>query len=185
MPRRSSGPPSEAIEQIDGRDRDLRNLITELRPAALDELGAGAGARGAHRPYRAADRPDASTPEIDLAYEAGREPQRHEPEIEAAIYRLVQEALTNVVKHAGDVAVHVAVAETADAVTDPRARRGPWFMPDARHEGFGLLGMRERVELVGGTLSVQSTPGAGTTLDASLPVRRRTDAPPTQAGVAS
>ena len=62
---------------------------------------------------------------------------------------------------------------------------GPGFVPDADHEGFGLLGLRERVELVGGTLSVQSAPGSGTTLEATLPVRRRTSAQPTQLDVAS
>ena len=125
------------------------------------------------------------TTDIDLAYEAGREPERHLPETEVAIYRLVQEGLTNAVKHAGDAVVHVAIAESADAVTIVVRDDGPGFTPDAHHEGFGLLGLRERVELVGGTLKVRSGPGAGTTLEASLPTRRRTATQPAPLDVAS
>ena len=88
----------------------------------------------------------------------------------------MQEGLTNAVKHAGDVGVHVAIAESADAVTIVVRDDGPGFVPDADHEGFGLLGIRERVELVGGTLSVRSALGSGTTLEATLPVRRRAGA---------
>ena len=62
---------------------------------------------------------------------------------------------------------------------------GAGFMPDAHHEGFGLLGIRERVELVGGTLKVRSAPGAGTTLEATLPVRRRTGTQAARLDVAS
>ena len=81
-----------------------------MRPASLDELGAGPALEALiDRTHRLTGL--RITTEIDLAYEAGREPQRHVPETEVAIYRLVQEALTNAVKHAGDVAVHVAVAD--------------------------------------------------------------------------
>ena len=97
----------------------------------------------------------------------------------------MQEGLTNAVKHAGDVDVHVAIAETADAVTAVVRDEGPGFEPDADHEGFGLLGIRERVDLVGGTLSVRSAPGSGTTLEATLPVRRRAPEQATRLGAAS
>jgi signal transduction histidine kinase len=62
---------------------------------------------------------------------------------------------------------------------------GPGFTPDAQHEGFGLLGLRERVELVGGTLKVRSAPGAGTTLEATMLARRRAPEQTTRLGVAS
>jgi two-component system, NarL family, sensor histidine kinase DevS len=61
---------------------------------------------------------------------------------------------------------------------------GPGFAPDAHNEGFGLIGVRERVTLTGGTLSIDSAPGAGTTLEATLPTRRRTIEAPTRLGVA-
>ena len=143
-----------------------------MRPASLDELGAGAALEALIDRTRRLSGLTITT-EIDLGYEAGREPERHAPELEVAIYRFVQEGLTNAVKHAGEVDVHVVIAESADAVTIVVRDDGPGFVPDADHEGFGLLGIRERVELVGGTLRVQSTPGSGTTLEATLPGRRR------------
>ena len=156
-----------------------------MRPASLDELGAGPALEALVDRTRRLSGLSITT-EIDLAYEAGREAERHAPEIEVAIYRIVQEGLTNAVKHAGEPRVDVAVAESADAVDHRRARRRPGLRarcPTTR--ASASLGMRERVELVGGTLSVQSGPGAGTTLEASLPVRRRTAAQPTRLDVAS
>jgi signal transduction histidine kinase len=162
----------EAIERATAAIEALRSLITDMRPASLDELGAGPALEALiERTQRLSGLTIAT--DIDLAYEAGREPERHTPETEVAIYRIVQEGLTNAVKHAGDVGVRVAVTEAQDAVTISVSDDGPGFLLDAQHEGFGLLGIRERVELVGGTLSVQSAPGAGTTLQATLPVRRR------------
>src|SRR6185295_5819297 len=145
----------------------LRNLITDMRPASLDELGAG--------------------PALEALIDRTRRLSglTITAEIEVAIYRLVQEGMTNAAKHAGDAGVHVGVAENEDAVSVSVRDDGPGLVPDAHHEGFGLLGIRERVELVGGTLSVISAPGAGTTIEASLPVRRRTSALPASLDVAS
>jgi two-component system, NarL family, sensor histidine kinase DevS len=174
----------EAIERATAAIDALRTLIADIRPASLDELGAGPALEAlVARTQRLTGL--TITTEIDLAYEAGREPERHVPELEVALYRLVQEGLTNAVKHAGDVHVHVAIAESADAVTVVVRDDGPGFVPDADHEGFGLLGIRERVELVGGTLSVRSAPGSGTTLEATLPARRRGAGQPARLGVAS
>ena len=125
------------------------------------------------------------TTDIDLAYESGRESERHLPETEVAIYRLVQEGLTNAVKHAGEAAVHISIADDENAVTIRVHDDGPGFEPDAHHEGFGLIGVRERVALTGGTLSIDSAPGAGTTLEATLPARRRTSEAPSRLDVAS
>ena len=174
----------EAIERATAAIGALRGLITDMRPASLDELGAGAALEALIDRTRRLSGLTITT-EIDLGYEAGREPKRHAPELEVAIYRFVQEGLTNAIKHAGDVDVHVAVAESADAVTIVVRDDGPGFVPDADHEGFGLLGIRERVGLLGGTLRVQSAPGFGTTLEATLPVRRRAAQQATRLGVAS
>jgi signal transduction histidine kinase len=174
----------EAIERASAAIAALRNLITDMRPVSLDELGAGPAVEALiDRTRRLSGL--TVTAEIDLAFEGGREPQRHVPEIEVAIYRFVQESLTNAAKHAGDAGVHVAISENPDAVTICVRDDGPGFAPDAHHGGFGLLGLGERVELVGGTLSVTSAPGAGTTLEASLPVRRRTGTRPVRFDVAS
>ena len=155
-----------------------------MRPASLDELGAGPALEALiDRTQRLTGL--TITTDIDLAYEAGREPERHAPEIEVAIYRVVQEGLTNAAKHARDAGVHVSIGESNEVVTILVRDDGPGFAPGAHHEGFGLLGLRERIELVGGTVSVQSAPGDGTTIKASLPIRRRTGAEPARLDVAS
>ena len=162
----------QAIEHVEVGIAALRGLITDLRPASLDELGTEPA-------LRALVERVASTSglridlDVDLAYETGRTTARHVPELESTMYRLVQEALTNVVKHARTDHVRVAVVEGDDAVEVTVRDDGAGFDREAETEGFGLLGMRERVALVGGTLDIASQRGAGTTLTARLPVRRR------------
>jgi signal transduction histidine kinase len=107
---------------------------------------------------------------VDLAWERGECPTRLIPEVETTVYRFVQEALTNVAKHAGAERAWVEIVES-DAVCVEVRDDGRGFEPDAETQGFGLLGMRERVELAGGTLEVESGPG-GTTMRATVPVRR-------------
>jgi signal transduction histidine kinase len=173
----------EAIERSTAAIEALRSLITDMRPASLDQLGAGPALEAlVERARRLSG--VAITADIDLAYEAGRETQRHVPEVEVAIYRIVQEGLTNAIKHAGGAPVHVSIADGKGLTVRVRDE-GPGFAPDAHPEGFGLIGIRERVELVGGSLRVESAPGAGTTIEASLPVRRRRGAEPGRLEVAS
>lgn len=160
-----------AVEQLDLTIRGLQELITELRPAALDELGLEpaleallertAATSGLHL--------DAS---IDLTQGGGRSDTRLEPDVATAIYRLVQEALTNAVKHADAERVTVEIAEGSAGVTVAVSDDGSGFSPEARGDGgFGLIGMQERVELVDGRLDIESVPGAGTTVRACLPAR--------------
>jgi signal transduction histidine kinase len=165
----------EAIERATIAIEGLRGLIADMRPAALDELGAGPALEAlVERAQRLSGL--TVTAEVDLAYEAGRAHQRHEPEVEVTIYRMVQEGLTNAAKHAPRANVHVTVADGDNLLVRVRDD-GPGFSPAAHHEGFGLIGLRERVELVGGNFTVESTPGSGTTLEAVMPVRRRGDGP--------
>jgi signal transduction histidine kinase len=163
----------EGMERITVGIANLRSLITDLRPAALDELGPQAALEAlVERVHRQSGL--SIELEVDLAYEEGRASDRHVPEIEETIYRVVQEALTNVVKHAGPTKARVYVGDSQDGdvvvrVTDD----GKGFDPTADREGFGLTGMLERVALVHGALEVESSPGEGTTLHATLPARRR------------
>jgi signal transduction histidine kinase len=93
------------------------------------------------------------------------------PELESTVYRLVQECLTNAVRHAGASRVRIDVTER-DAFLDVAVSDdGRGFDPVARAAGFGLVGMRERVALAAGKLAIESGPG-GTTVRARLPVRR-------------
>ena len=150
----------EVVGTIDGEIEGLRTLIRELRPAALDELGPVPAIEELAARTAARHGLEVTT---DLAFTG-----RRSAEVETALYRIIQEALTNAVKHAG--ATRVAVeAHDADgtlrlSVTDD----GRGFDPAAPGAGFGLAGMRERVLLLGGSLDVASGP-AGTRIEATLP----------------
>jgi signal transduction histidine kinase len=162
----------QAIAQLEEGITNLRALITDLRPAALDELGAQAAVEAlAERATRHGIEIDVS---IDLAHERGDGIHtRHVPELETAIYRIVQEALTNATKHGGARRAVVEIREEGETVHLEVRDDGGGFDPAAETDGFGLLGMRERVELLDGTLRVDSAPGDGTAVRASFPARRR------------
>jgi signal transduction histidine kinase len=93
------------------------------------------------------------------------------PEHETAIYRIVQEALTNVVKHASARSISIVVATAGGMVRTVIEDDGAGFAPGAVREGaLGLAGMRERAQLLGGRFEVDSSPDSGTTLVAEIPV---------------
>jgi signal transduction histidine kinase len=161
-----------AVTQLETQIAELQGLITELRPAALDDLGlAPALASLFERTLDAHGITVAS--EIDLDDETGGSDTRLEPEIESTIYRLVQEALSNTAKHADTNRATVRVVEHDGQISIEARDEGRGFNLTDPRRGFGLLGMRERVELAGGTLDVDSRPGAGTRVSARLPARHR------------
>ena len=163
----------QAVEDIEAEIANLREIITDLRPSLLDDLGLVPAIEAL------VERRREDTLEIDSHVALPGQAQGASglsPELETAIYRLVQEALTNVVKHAGATSVHVAVAVAGTDVTVEVHDDGRGFDMNERTAGFGLAGMRERVGLLGGTLSVNS--GAeGTVVQARLPLN------PEEAGV--
>jgi two-component system, NarL family, sensor histidine kinase DevS len=165
---------AEALGQIDTEIANLRALITELRPAALDELGVTAAIDALCE--RAHARGVEVQARVGLRSEAGRESTRLAPDLETAIYRITQEALTNAQKHGGATVVEVAIDEGEAEVSVLVRDNGSGFDVRSRSGGFGLVGMRERAELLGGRLDVRSTPGAGTEVRAGLPVVRSTAA---------
>jgi signal transduction histidine kinase len=159
-----------AVENVIEEIANLRTLIVELRPAALDEYGAAAAIESlAER--TAARQGIAVEVHADLAWERGDAPTRQTPELESTVYRLVQESLTNAVRHAGASHVHIHVTERDGFLDIAVSDDGGGFDPAAQATGFGLLGMRERVALAAGELTVETGPG-GTTVRARLPVRR-------------
>jgi signal transduction histidine kinase len=160
-----------AVDQIQLSISGLQGLITELRPAALDELGVGPALDALVKRAAATSGLDIRA-HVNLAYEQGRDPSRHVAEVESAIFRIVQESLTNVIKHAEAERVDIDVTEHAGRVTLMIHDDGRGFDVTTRGEGFGLLGMRERVSLVGGELRLDSAPGSGTTVTASVPATR-------------
>jgi signal transduction histidine kinase len=170
----------QAIEQLDEAITNLRALITDLRPAALDELGAQAAVEAlAERAARHGIEVDVSIDLLDgRVGEGASGGARHTPELETAIYRIVQEALTNAAKHGGARRAVVEIREDAETVHVEVRDDGGGFDPTAETDGFGLLGMRERVELLAGTLQLDSSPAGGTAVHASFPVQRRAAAEP-------
>ena len=161
-----------AIELIETQVQELHGLITELRPAALDDLGLAPALETLYGRLRAAHGLDVAGT-TELAFPSGVASSRLAPEIEGAIYRLVQEALTNTAKHANTYQAHARVLERDDEVSIEVWDEGSGFDPAEATPGFGLVGMRERVELEGGTLQIESYRGGGTRVFATLPARHR------------
>ncbi len=160
----------EAIEHIEQEIENLHAIISDLRPAALDELGlrpaleALLERRSDHGALTISSRLALPDPRADE--------DRFEPEVESTVYRLVQESLTNIVKHASAGNVRVSVTASEGGVSVEIQDDGVGFNPDAGGSGFGLASMRERVFLSGGTVSIDS--GAeGTVVRAELPARPR------------
>jgi signal transduction histidine kinase len=146
--------------------RKLRDLIAELRPAALDDLGLGPAIETLAKRQAAIG---AFTVGVDIELASDRRLSR---ETETAIYRIVQEALSNAVKHADAEEVRLRVAQLSDRVQVAVEDDGRGFDPDAVRAGFGLTGMRERALLAGGRLWVASEDGGPTRVTAVLPLPR-------------
>jgi len=157
-----------AVEQLGEGIVALRGLISELRPAALDELGLGPAIEGLVEQQAAAGELEI---DADVLIGDGSPGDRLEPELESALYRVVQEALTNVVKHARAERVRLSLREDGDRIEILIRDDGRGFDTSDPGDGFGLLGMRERIELADGQLEVRSQPGEGTELRAWVPAR--------------
>jgi signal transduction histidine kinase len=142
---------------------DVRRLTVELRPPALDDFGLGP----------ALERLGSVVAErsgLDVHLNVAKAPYGLGPEQETALYRIVQESLTNIVKHASAHSISIVVTSSASGVRCVVEDDGVGFDPTAVREGaLGLLGMRERVGLLDGRLEIESSPGGGTTLLVELP----------------
>ncbi|HEY7007784.1 MAG TPA: sensor histidine kinase, partial [Jatrophihabitantaceae bacterium] len=146
--------------------RKLRDLIAELRPAALDDLGLGPAIDSLAKRQAAIG---GFTADVEVRLDSE---QRLQPDTETAIYRIVQEALSNVVKHAQANSVRLRVTELSDRIQVAVEDNGRGFVPNGAPEGFGLTGMRERAVLAGGQLSVESDDGGPTSVTVVLPLPR-------------
>ena len=150
----------EAVEQLEADIANLRGLIADLRPAEIDELGAEAAINALAERFAAKGL--AVDVSVELADRSAAVPvDRHSPELETRVYRIVQEALTNATKHGRPTARWSRSSSTTQAVHVTVRDDGHGFDPAVETSGFGLLGMRERAELLGGTLAVHSAPGRG------------------------
>ena len=142
---------------------DVRRLAVELRPAALDDFGLAPAIE------RLVDtqRQDGSV-QIDLEIQLGDD--RLPADVETTMYRIVQEALTNVTKHAAATRISVLLTRTEKTAVLVVEDDGEGFELAGATAGLGLTGMRERVALVGGRLKVETGTGSGTTVAAEIPL---------------
>jgi signal transduction histidine kinase len=149
--------------------QDVRSLAVELRPSALDDFGL----------VSALERLASTFEErsgVRAAVQSSLPEERLPAEIETTLYRLVQEALTNVVKHADADGVSIILTARDGGVSAVVEDDGQGFSSeDVREDALGLVGMRERLALVGGTLEIESTPRGGTAVVAYVPVARGLD----------
>lgn len=163
------------LKQIVGRlqslSRDmsqgLYRLVHDLRPAQLDDLGLVPALR-----YLAAV--DLHQRDIDISFEVHGKSLRLDPLIETVLFRVGQEALTNLARHAQVNQGHMVIHFTEDSVTLQVSDRGRGFNPTENFRpphGWGLAGMKERVEAVGGTLKIHSAPGQGTLMEVQVPLK--------------
>jgi signal transduction histidine kinase len=159
-----------AVDRASDEIRDLRAIIADLRPAALDALGIVPALL-----TLVESTATLTGLEVDAALDLPKEGvERLDPDIETTVYRLVQEALSNVAKHAGARSVRISLREEDGTLHVAVSDDGVGIDPQRAGGGYGLVGMRERVALAGGRLSV--APGErGTVVSASLPAVRRAD----------
>jgi signal transduction histidine kinase len=149
-------------EQVLGTLHDVRRIAVELRPKALDDFGLVAALERLRDTFS-----EQTGMRVDLE---SRIRDRLPSEVETALYRIVQEALTNVVKHAQATAVSIVLARKDGIVTAVIEDDGRGFSPGGTRDGLGLLGMGERLALLGGKLKIESSHGGGTTIVAELPM---------------
>jgi signal transduction histidine kinase len=148
-------------------EHQIRHVAHELRPTILDDLGLSPALEFLADSFRE------KRGGLGVTLEAAM-PGRLPSAITVAVYRMVQEALTNVIRHAAatnvSVRVHADKAMLRCSVEDDGTGFDVRTMAVAPRAGLGLLGMRERIAAVGGTLRIASSPGAGTTLFATIPL---------------
>lgn len=165
QPSASPDAVTTALQMLDGIDQGLDFIAWDLRPAALDELGLTKVLETYVREW------SGHAGIAATFHSAFREGERFVPEVEASVYRIAQEALNNVAKHAHARSVNVLLEQ-----------RGPTLVLIVEDDGvgfqgvgsartmLGLIGMRERAEAIGGTVEIEPTPDGGTTVLARVPL---------------
>ncbi len=154
---------------INATTEQMYNLILDLRPSILDDLGLPAALHTHARHLL-------SNSGIDFQLETNALTGRLPPELETVLYRIFQEALTNVVRHAGASEIRMVLSCPSDTFYGSIADNGRGFDLECLHlemdngRGLGLLGMQERVAIFNGNMQIQSEPGRGTSIHISIPI---------------
>jgi PAS domain S-box-containing protein len=165
---------AKAIIEVSGQVYDVvRSLMQRLRPVALDELGLRSAVEYGMEQWRRRH------PAVRCSFTAQGDLDNLSEQVNITLYRLAQECLTNVAKHAQATRAAICLSRVAGAARDGEEVRfsfeddGRGFDPSQRRQGLGLVGLRERVEALGGHFDLQSAPGHGVRVRASIPLRSR------------
>lgn len=156
----------EAEQMVDELVKAVRRIASDLRPAMLDDLGLAAAIE-----WLAADCAKLTGLQVSMSCQT---PDEGIPDAaRTAAYRMVQEALTNVTRHAGASRVDIEVRRTDDTLTVRVTDNGIGLMPSATRKAgsYGLMGMRERAHLLGGSLAISSEPGCGSSIEMRIPLQ--------------
>ena len=147
----------------------VSDMIRRLRPAGLDELGLSAAVESC------VDQWQQRLPRTQFSFNASGDLDSLSEHLNLAIYRLVQEGLTNSFKHAQASRIDIVLNRSHDTneIVLSISDDGKGMNPENRRSGMGLSGMRERAEILGGTLAIETSPGRGFTLEATLPAEGR------------
>ena len=152
-------------------NQDLYRLVHDLRPAQLDDLGLVPALR------YLVDEGQSGTG-LDVSFHVKGTAQRLDPFVETVIYRIVQEALTNITRHAEVNHAEVELSFEKELIVVLRIRdKGKGFDPEQPQEGrkgWGLAGIAERVESINGTLKIDAAPGKGTLIEVVIPAMQQT-----------
>jgi len=167
---------AEAIVAITGRIKDMvRSMLQRLRPPVLEELGLATALRELVAAFQQRN------PQVICSLGTSGELASLDPEFAVAVYRVIQECLTNIMVHAGAHHVAIEVVHTSDTQAIGPGVPGPpvmsltvtddgvGFVSTAEHRGFGLTGIRERVKVLGGNCRIDSNPGHGTRVSVDVP----------------
>jgi signal transduction histidine kinase len=155
---------AEVRELVVATLHDVRRLAIELRPKVLDDFGLVPAVERLTESF-------GGQTGIGIRFESSLADERLPTEVETALFRIIQESLTNIVKHARARNISIVLARKPGAAVAVIEDDGQGFDPSSvRDGGFGLEGMRERVGLLDGRLQIESAEGAGTTLIAEVPL---------------
>ena len=145
---------------------EARRMMAAMRPELLEQHALEAALR------RSADEWTQRTGIHATVLSTGESTPLH-ADVEVTLLRAAQEALTNIARHAGATGVSITLSYMPDVVLLDVHDNGAGFAPASTPNGLGLRGMRERVEQIGGAISIESAPGDGTTISVSLPTIRK------------
>jgi len=167
-PNRHAPMPAELKVQVDRIATDLHRLSHALHPSQLQVLGLVDAIDGCCREISGQ-----GTLVIDFAHM--RVPAIVAPDIALCLYRIVQEALSNIIRHSGATAADITLSGNSEYIALSISDRGRGFAVSPAHEGLGLVSMRERVRYVGGHFDLRSSPNQGTTVGVQIPLRASAD----------